>query len=335
MEGHMRRTVILLCILTVSAAGALEAGSPTYPVYLYPVIAKNAGVAGSNWTTEVCCTNFNNSTSLPVYFFFVQDGEISYWQDDLPAYKTICYSDIVGEVLGLSEWQGALLITADPDVTYDWETTRFVTRVKVYNSTAGGKYGLSVSPEIDHYGIGEPVHFHYTDGSDDDLFLAIGSGVQNYGQPGFTGERTSIGYVNLGYDSSEGTFSRWQEVKFNVYDRQGNFLYQKSRTVAPLKQGQFTIPESVVVRGGFVKMNLLGDPYDYWGEPGLDFYGYMTITDNRSGDGTYTPFRYPYDGGNTYKKSASNASTGGRDMISALLKAGTKVLRPSGRMATD
>jgi hypothetical protein len=328
----MSRIASLAGVVVALFAGVLEAAAPTYPVYLYPVIAKNVGLAGSNWATEVCATNFNGSATLPVYFFFVQDGEILYWHEELPPSKTMCYSDIVDELLGLDHWQGALLISADPDVTYGWKTLRFATRVKVFNATQTGSFGLNVAPEIDHFGIGEPVHFHFSDGSDDDLFIGVASGVQNYGQAGISGERTAIGYLNMGYDFDAGTFTKWQDVVFEVYDRQGNYLYQKSRTVPPLKQAQFTLPEEVVARGGYAKMFLLGDPNDYWGEPGIDFYSYVTITDNQSGDGTYTSFRLPYDGGSTYKRASESPDRDPREMIRKLRDAGARILRPSRRV---
>jgi hypothetical protein len=301
-------------LLVLLVAGSVEGMEPTYHTYLLPVVTRTTGVAGSFWSTEVCFTNLDwNEEDSPklVEMFFIKNNTVEYSSFQLPWYETICTTDIVDAVLGRAKWTGTLLIATEQSGW--WTSTygkrnRFLVTAKVTNNTANGTYGLNVSPEIDHFGL-HPVHWYDTSGEYDDYVVGWGNGVKNYGKPGVSGYRASIGFVNLatGIDGWDGSaYPIPQKIDFFVKDRKGYNRFYHEETVPPFTQRQIALPSDLDIRKGSVIFCILGEP-DVLAPVGSEaVYPYLTVTDNQTGDGVYMPFKVLASSGSNSKRLADD-----------------------------
>ncbi len=242
--------------------------------YVFPVVARNAGAAGSDWRTELCVTNHLASDSLNVVAALFQ-GQLDGTEvlTLLPG-ETLCSDDFLYEWFDLSRWQGGLLVssagTANPELTVKF----FTASVRVYNLTQNGTYGLSVTPEPI---IVPEFYCDPTNPQCVDTFNLTGiydaSGVHNFGTAGVDGSRTSVGVFNANdYDL---------RFLFAVTDTFGNIVWTKTAWVAAATQVQYSLKKLSVPDGGLRVEVIDGPSGQHLAFP------YLTVTDNKTGDGRY------------------------------------------------
>ena len=297
--------VVLMCVSSV------ETMEPTYYTYLLPVVTRTTGAAGSFWSTEVCFTNLDwrDQSPILVELYFIKNNSITYSDFRLNDYQTLCTPDIVDAVLGVNKWTGTLLIVTNSYGSWNptlGERDRFLVTAKVTNNTDNGTYGLNISPEIDHFGQ-SPIHWYSSASDNDDFVDAWVNGVKNFGTPGVSGYRSSIGFANLsmGIDGWDGSpVPIYQDISFVVLDRRGNgvFLYETT-TIPPFTQRQIALPSDLDIDKGSVLFSILGEPDTLAYEAAEGVFPYLTVTDNQTGDGVYIPFKVMASSGPFTKQS--------------------------------
>ena len=236
--------------------------------YVFPVVARNAGAAGSDWRTEMCVTNHLASDPLNVGVLLIQgqlDGAAIL---ALQPGETICSDDFLNDWFDRSKWQGAAVVLATEDTNPGLQSRYFTASVRVYNLTPNGTYGLSVTPEPNL----SPMY--------DDAFDRTGnwdaSGVHHFGTPGVDGSRSSMGVFN----SEEFDLL----FLFAVTDTFGNIVWTKTRWVNALAQYQTNLPKNLSVPDGGLRVEIIDGGPDGWQ---FLAFPYLTVTDNKTGDGRY------------------------------------------------
>lgn len=229
--------------------------------YFVPVVARNAGVAGSSWRTELCISNPHSSV-LTLRVHLHQNGDVGSYTLGVPPARVVCNDDFILDWFGLTEFQGGLSVWAYSPSNPDIEWPVYPLAVKVYNQTEQGTYGLSVAP----------VPLLAVDGDVKQDFLA--TGIHHYGTPGIDGFRTSVGVFN----AEEGA----QDVRIFVADQHGDIVWERIETVASKSQVQFLLPQSISLTAGTAVFSRLGGGTVEWG-----IWPYVTVTDNETGDGRF------------------------------------------------
>ena len=140
-------------------------------------------------------------------------------------------------------------------------------KVKVYNVTADGTYGLSVPA----FPLG-----HAYDDIMDRRRRYFASGIQHWGTAGIDGSRTSVGVAALpGFPGSM--------IQLSVLDNTWIAVWTKEISPVGSSQVQFSLPKNLVVLDGSLRVRL-SDPI-----PRHCVFPYFTITDNETGDGYLVP----------------------------------------------
>jgi hypothetical protein len=230
--------------------------------YYVPVVARNAGVAGSSWRTELCVSN-PYSTTLTVEVYLHQNGDVGSHTVGVPSTRVVCNDDFILDWFGLTEFQGGLSAVAYHAENPDIEWPIFPLAVKVYNQTDHGTYGLSVNP-IPAIDIEGEIHQDF-----------MATGIHHFGTPGVDGFRTSIGVFNPEAEP--------QQVRMLVADQYGEIAWDRTEIVAGKSQVQFLLSQSISFIAGTAVISNLGTESSGLGE----ICPYVTVTDNETGDGRF------------------------------------------------
>lgn len=263
LEGSLKKICVLFTLLVVLlplSALSQEADDS----FLFPVVVRSPGAAGSMWVTEVCMTN-PWSHSIVLATAFVQGSVTIDHFIDLQPNENLCFEDVVGRLLGESEWIGALYLWAIPELNSGVGNTTFAAIAKVYNDTPAGTLGASVP--IARIGAavedtGAPPEF------------GVIPGVHNWGEAGVDGFRTSIGIFN------PAVFE--QRVLVEALHPLGIRLWSRWVDVPGLSFTQFRVPRTVQFANASCRSTNHG---------GLDerfpVLTYATVVDNRTNDGVF------------------------------------------------
>lgn len=254
-----RKIVLFLGVVTILLPVTVSAEYIS-KYYFVPVVARNAGVAGSSWRTELCVSNPHGSL-LTLKVFLHQNGDVDSYTLGVPSTRVVCNDDFILDWFGLTEFQGGMSVWAQLPSNPDIEWPIYPLTVKVYNQTDHGTYGLSVAP----------APLLAIDGDIKQDFLA--TGLRHYGTPGVDGFRTSIGVFNA---------EDWpQEINMFVADQHGEIVWERTETVASKSQVQFLLPQSISFNAGTAVISRAEEVVE-WG-----IFPYVTVTDNQTGDGRF------------------------------------------------
>jgi hypothetical protein len=232
--------------------------------FIFPVVVRSAGAAGTMWKTEMCVTN-PWDTPLVLAGGFVQGGTAYEGLVEFSPGMTYCTQDLIAEWLGVNKWSGAFYLWAPPDYNVGASGTAFAAIGKVYNETPYGTFGTTVP-------VGQFVPAAWSMGTP--LPFGLVSGLHNWGTPGVDGFRTSMGVFN------PADFS--QQIVLEVVDSWGYLVWSKKINVPGLTFKQFAVPSNVQFS------NAAG-----WGTNNGGAYGtveviaYATVVDNKTGDGVF------------------------------------------------
>lgn len=242
--------------------------------YVFPVVARARGEAGTVWQTQLCISN-PHWYPLKVNVQMWQDGAMFGAGVMVPSDGSVCSEDFLGEWFNTQRYHGGLVLYSTASENPELEYVVFTAEVRVYNLTDHGTYGTLVDP-YPRYPLGDPRGFVYPWGQV--------SGVIHRGEPGEDGFRVSVGAFN--FDENPRTIEYW------LRERNGNVAWQHWLEVPGRSQVQEAIPGEVEMSTwGSVTMQ---DPLWRDGDrPPL--YGYVTVTDNQTGDGAYKPVASPYE----------------------------------------
>jgi hypothetical protein len=216
--------------------------------FFIPVLAQTQGVGGSDWRTEVCVTNLENTTTNLLVLLADTETWGATWA--VPGNSTACIDDLVVQVTGEDSFAGWGAILIDDDKhSFD---RMFVPSVRIFNLTDHGTYGQSVSVETDD----NANHFCGLN-----TVVGVFPGVWNT-----SAFRTNIGIA--------GTDTESQRVIIDVLGPDGEVVWHTTRDVAPFGFEQFAVPSGRQVAGGHIEMR----------SNGLAL-GFVSVVDNLTGDG--------------------------------------------------
>jgi hypothetical protein len=276
LEGLMKSRVVLLVALIAVMISATTSfanvQSDTY--YMFPVVVKAFGQGGTDWRSELCVGNLSGSEITVTIMYGSSDYDIDGGWVDIPGDETYCWQDIIQDGFGENSFSGWLWVIADEDDNYGMEVP-FTASMRVYNWTSKGTFGVNVpavNPEAGLFGLEE--------------IMGAATGVQNYGSVGVSGFRTSVGLNSIETEDS-------QAVAIVVTDYRGVIVWEKSLWLDPMEFTQISLPKNLTVYDGTLALLSSGVVTSY-----------ITVVDNRSGDGVYRmPVQFDL-GAMGYAKSA-------------------------------
>lgn len=240
--------------------------------YVFAVAARGPGLADTEWRAGICIYNPHYIVTV-VHVFLVQDGEWVGMPVVIDPGATACSDDFILEWFGYSEYSGGLVIEVDPLENPQHTTVSVVPSVWEYNDTGGGTVGTEVLP-FPIFDEQEAFGWVYPYGA--------ATGLNNYGTPGEHGFRASVGVFN--------PYLEDQLVHFRALASGGSVIWERRVPVGPYSQVQIPVPRWARIRGGTVEAF-----NELWEGPGDEgIYGYLTVTDNRTGDGVFKPMFIPY-----------------------------------------
>lgn len=133
----MRHKIFLavVCLLIPLAASAINVGDPTV---IIPIIGRFAGIAPSQWRTDVFIANHNTVAKTLTLNFYVTGGSLLTRTVPVGAFSTVALPDIVLNTYGLTAAAGQLEIKS-PNLS------GFEARARIYNAgSTVGEFGQSV-----------------------------------------------------------------------------------------------------------------------------------------------------------------------------------------------
>jgi len=242
------------CVFVLTGVGSANVPSDNF--YMFPVVAKTLGRAGTDWRSELCVGNLS-SMDLTVTIAYGNMDTLDGGYAVIPADETWCWDDLIDFGSGWTSFSGWLWVIAYEDDN-EGLVVPFGASLRVYNWTSSGTYGVNVPPVNENDGF-----FGL------EQYVGGVTGIHNFGVAGQSGFRTNVGVTSLEVDDP-------QQVAMALADDEGNIIWEYNETLEPLEQRQFGIPRSVSCAGGALAM--LSDGY---------ITGYVTVVDNRTGDGVY------------------------------------------------
>lgn len=238
---------------TQTIAGALMGEAADGVVLYHPAAANVAGLAGSNFVTDVRMVNRSGGEATVTIDYYEQ-GAAGHTSPTDTAVVTIpngaqaVVNDIIQSVFGLTESQGALVVTADRAVT---------SSLRIYNDAAEGTFG--------QYNQGLPISHGWMAGSVP--FLANVPSTES-------GFRANIGWFNPNATPVD--------VTFTAYDSDGTMLDSVSATAAGYAQEQVN---------SATLFSSLGNPTDFYITYSADanLFVYGSVVDNGTNDAIFVP----------------------------------------------
>ena len=292
--------IVLFAVLMVLTTSSMSIAGVMSDAYVFPVVVRSEGAANSFWKTELCLNN-PRPEELTLWLGIFQGGGVEQLLTvELDGWEVLCSDDFLWHWLGYTDWTGALFVVAPEDENYSIDSRYFSASARVYNDQPQGTLGLNIEPEVD------PGWYQGSRLEDPSRFGTV-SGLRNYGILGVSGFRTSVGFFNA--------MEAGEMITIMAYDSGGNVDWEKDLWVPGFTQIQLAVPKSVSITYGGVDAHKEGDQW---------VLSYMTVTDNRSGDGLYRPNQLLYQG---MQKSSDRRATD-------VLEKKCRELRASGKQRT-
>ena len=228
---------------------------------VFPVASRTAGKAETQWRAGIC---LHNPRSSPTYaeVVIMQNADQYGIRFPLEGGETLCGNDFILGWLGLADFAGGVVVRSPAIVASLWE----------YNDTGDGTMSVEIAgfPVLEDQRAYEATHLH-----------PGAAGVQNYGRPGESGFRASVGAFN--------PHRELQEIEFRVSDELGREIWNRGLDIPGRSQRQIGLPPEIEVwDGSAAASNISPDPGRV--------YGYLTVTDNQTGSGVFKPMLIPAAG---------------------------------------
>ncbi|HXI12900.1 MAG TPA: hypothetical protein VNM92_09650 [Thermoanaerobaculia bacterium] len=258
----LRYVSIAFAALFVSTVSVVAQVNDTYVI---PVVANTAGANNSIWTTELNVFN-PQSHELKVSIVFLPQGGGAGDRFDfkVPANSNAWTMNVIDDLFDRSGL-GSLLIATfpelNPSVPNDVLSRAFLVNSKTFNTASNGTFGQQAQ------GVWTGLEDYDSDG-----ISAVAHGVRNFGAPGISGFRSSIGASNIGRNSVT--------MRVSVYDADGKTVADRIPFVIP-PQGHIQDRLPVQVDRGSVEFTV--------DDPTRDavVFPYVTVADNRTNGPVY------------------------------------------------
>lgn len=289
----IRSNNLFAALVAIALVAAAPAGAQVYDTFVIPVVGNTSGGGGTVWGTELALFNPQPHT-LFISATFLPSGleEGSEVLIEVPSNQTFAVENVVRDVYLRSGTGSLLFATFVEDNRHVPEPTivnlSFVVQTRTFNNASSGTYGQGV-PGI----IAGMLDFEF------EQLSAVATGVNNFGSVSVNGFRANIGALNLGrYEIA---------MLIKVYDENGQqVLGDLEFAVPPLGHFQDRLP--IGVEHGTIEFFIFdpgaNDPDDF-----AVVFPYVSIVDNRSGDGTYVNPILLASPGYLYGKQAKGLST--------------------------
>lgn len=272
---------------------AVPATAQVYDTFVVPVVGNTNGGGGTVWGTELALFNpqphtlFISATFLPSGL-----GQGSEVLIEVPSNQTFAVDNVLAEVYQRSGTGSMLFATFVEDNPHVANPTivnlSFVVQTRTYNDASNGTYGQGI-PGV----IAGMMDFPT------EQLSAVATGINNYGSVSLSGFRTNVGALNLG---------RFEVTMLvNVYDELGRIVAQDLEFLVP-PLGHLQDPLPIGVAHGTIEFFIFdpgaNDPDDF-----AVVFPYVSVVDNKSGDGTYVTPVLLASPGYLYGKQAKGLST--------------------------
>ena len=252
----MRHTVLAVALAATlgAAAGARELTS----VYVVTAAANKAGVAGTDWHTDLTLYNPQNA-SLPVVLQFLPTGRDNAGQVptvtlDIAPWQTLNLWDVLGpNGFAARGSTGALFVYADDEkIACSGSSCDFVVFARTYtlDPNSEGEFGQAVPGFPANLGLDRSVVAYLPQLSDDTDF------------------RTNVGVASW--------TRAWVTVREDIQDPAGNIIDRRDHLVPPFGHVQWRLEKAVT--GGTVAVYIQTGPND------AVVYPYASVVDWVTGD---------------------------------------------------
>jgi hypothetical protein len=230
--------------------------------YVIPVVASAPGDRGTTWSTELNLFNPQPyELTISVVYLPTLTGQSLEVLVDVPANENFWFTSVLPEVFQRNG-TGSLLVATfpedNPGVPDDIISRSFLVNTKTFNNASSGTFGQLVP------GTWAGLLDYEWDG-----ISSLAHGVRNSNASGF---RTNVGAVNLS--------NRTVVLRVTVYDDEGRTVADRLPLTVPF-YGHIQDRLPVSVDHGSVEF-FLDDPSHE-----AVVFPYVSVVDNRSGDGVY------------------------------------------------
>lgn len=286
-----RGAFLLLLVFTISAPLLAQVND----TYVIPVVGNTSGANNTRWKTEF---NLFNPQAHPLKVSLVYmvtggefvSGNLKEILVTIDPNMTGWSEEVVGELFdktGTGSILAATFAEDNPGIPNEVLDRSFLVNSKTYNTASSGTFGQGI-----------PGTWVGLLDTDTDGITAIAHGVTNKGV-GNEGFRANFGAVNLGPGTAR--------MLLTVYDDEGRLVANKLPfDLPPYGHMQDRLP--VVVEHGSVEF-FVDDPFASDPEKYTVVFPYVSIVDNRSGDGVYIQPPLLASPSILYKKGATAATT--------------------------
>lgn len=268
----MKRSSTLFAVLAATLIFfTTPASAQVYDTFIVPIVGYTNGGGGTVWASEVAIFNPQPHTLFVSVTFLPSGlGEGSEVLVEIPSNQTFVVDNALHDLYSRDGTGSLLFATFPDDNTHVSDPTiinlSYVVQTRTFNNASTGTYGQGI-PGIISGMMDFPT----------EQLTAVASGINNYGKIGIDGFRSNLGALNLG---------RYEvRILINVYDKEGRTVAQDLVfDVPPLGHIQQALP--VIIEKGTIEFFV----YDPGANDPSDFavvFPYVSVVDNRSGDGTY------------------------------------------------
>lgn len=209
-EGFVMASVVDNASGDPTAIASAGTGSMSF---LYPIVGRTAGAAGTDWATSLAVTADSETAGVVTLELLDNEAGAVTRVRPIGPWETITLADIYGE-FGLPTGTGSLLVTS---------TVPVVAVVRLFNTVDGETYG-SLIPSQDDASVSGFLHFRGVTISDDFRF--------------------NVAIANRDFADAGGLI--------RVYDGRRNTIWSEPFIAPARKTMQFAIPQSVAVEAGEV-----------------------------------------------------------------------------------
>jgi hypothetical protein len=236
----------------------------------FPVVARDAGMHGTQWVTDLTVFNpMDHEVSVVmVYYPSEQIGEEHMETLDLDPGETILIEDVVSTGFGFVTSKGMLSLNVSPDFGVNPEGTVVHAVSRTYNTGGGeGTYGQTIPSAFAAVNVGRSSSF-VTGARNDDAF------------------RSNLGIAAASLDIP-------LRVHYRIISSDGTVLVEASKVLPAAGMNQWSFDRlGVGLVEGPLTVELWLDPDDATEDPCAimfpnGFFAYVSKVDNLTGDAEY------------------------------------------------
>ncbi len=245
----MRQITLALIILALCATAPVEAQQIAHSQF-FPVVARTAGVGGTQWLSDLTVVNLTDS-ELTVGTQFVIADQANIFDPTFPTRFTLApretrlIVDVINNLFGYeTNIKGALLLMVDPSViTTNPEGSVILATTRTYNTgSSEGTFGQTV-PALGWVINASGTPSYVTGAINDSRF------------------RSNLGIVSLALFAEI-------TVHYKVMDASGATVVEGSKTMLPSSMSQWSFADLGVPKAdGPLTVELTLDPADVFPDP--------------------------------------------------------------------